>query len=128
MEKEDQKKVKLEKTYPLILRPVLLDADSLKDTLKLGVAVRKRLNDLLSPETRGKADAAIVVFVDGDEMPGAITPSGTYTIQGYSVKVRLVLSQDDKTVATLYVEGSKRDPDALAARITAAIAQSAQKY
>src|SRR5580700_6958653 len=71
MEKEDQEKVKLEKTYPLILRPVLLDA-----------AVRKRLNDLLSPETRGKADAAIVVFVDGDEMPGAITPSGTYTILG----------------------------------------------
>ena len=122
MEKEDQEKAPLEKTYPLILRPVFLDADALVDSLELTPDVRKRLNDLLTPETRGKADTSLVVYVDAEEMPGAITPSGTYTVMGDTVKVRIALRQDKKTLATLTVEGTKGDLPGLADRITHAIA------
>jgi hypothetical protein len=60
--------------------------------------------------------------VDADELPGAVRPSGTYTVEGETVKVTLVLERDGQVVATVPVEGSKGDLAGLVGGMTAAIA------
>jgi hypothetical protein len=46
------------------------------------------------------------VYVDADELPGAVRPSGTYTVQGDKILVRLVLRRDGMEVARLQVDGA----------------------
>lgn len=47
--------------------------------------------------------------------------SGVYTLSGYAVSVTLKLRRDGKDLKTLPISGAKSDPDALAAKIAAAI-------
>jgi hypothetical protein len=61
------------------------------------------------------------VYVDADEMPGAVRPSGKYTVQGQAIRVRLLLRQDGQTTATIQVEGTRDALDALADRLATAI-------
>jgi hypothetical protein len=83
-----------------------MDRDTDYDSLDLTKAVQRHLVDLMS--TRGRDTAA--VYVDAEEMAGAVRPSGTYSINGDTVKVRLVLRRDGQSVgAPLQVEGIKTD-------------------
>ena len=41
------------------------------------------------------------------ELPGAARPSGTYTVEGQRVEVRLFLSRGAKKIGPLKVEGTK---------------------
>ena len=54
-------------------------------------------------------------------MPGAIRPTGKYTVTGKKVQVRVLLRQDGQTVATLQVEGTSDQLDVLAQRLAGAI-------
>jgi hypothetical protein len=63
------------------------------------------------------------VFVDADDMPGAIRPSGKYTVAGKTVRVRLVLRRDGQTVGSVQVEGSRDDLAGLIDRLLDAIAE-----
>jgi hypothetical protein len=56
-------------------------------------------------------------------LPGAIRPTGTYTVEGKAVKVKLLLRRDGKTVATLPVEGGRDDLDGLVEKLAQAIAR-----
>lgn len=125
---EDKQAIPLATVKPIILRPTLLNADEGVDTLQLMIAVRKSLDEESFVATRdafGDSRPGIV-YVDADELPGAVIPSGTYTVVGDKVLVRLVLRRDGQVVNRFQVEGSTQDVPALAARLTSAIKGAAQ--
>lgn len=106
---------------------MLLNPDEGDDNLGLLPKLRQRLNDSQFWASRGKKDSASVVYVDADEMPGAIRPAGTYQVTGDKIQVRLNLRQDGKTIATLNVTGDRTNLDQLAQAIVQAIAQELGK-
>jgi hypothetical protein len=59
--------------------------------------------------------------VDADELPGAVRPSGKYTVAGQAVRVRLHLRRDGQTLAVVEAEGTRDDVAGLAARLAAAV-------
>jgi hypothetical protein len=118
---EDKKLIPLAQVRPLLLRPALQNADEnvLEDDLGLTSRLRRRLQELEDAPVRGAASAA--VYVDADEMPGAVRPNGRYTITGKTVRVRVLLRRDAQTVASIQVEGTREALDGLANRLAAAI-------
>ena len=60
-------------------------------------------------------------------MPGAIRPAGTYVIEGSKVKLKMVLRQDGKTLATFPVEGARDNLEELTSRLAEAIEQQVRK-
>jgi uncharacterized caspase-like protein len=119
---EDKKQVPLTLVRPLLLRPHLLNADPdvLDDDLGLKGRLRQRLIEEGYAPARG-GGAAAAVFVDADEMPEAVRPTGTYRVEGQKVRVVMNLRQDGKTVATLQVEGTRTELDRLVERLAAGI-------
>jgi hypothetical protein len=65
------------------------------------------------------------VFVDADELPGAIRPAGTYTVMGQTVKVKINLRQDGNTVGTFEVEGQKGQLSPLVEKLVEGIGKGA---
>src|SRR5207244_3491337 len=108
---EDRRAVPLKAVKPLVLRPVLLNPDQGFDNLNLTAALRKRLADVSLSGARGKGGAFGGVYVDADDMPGALRPSGTYAVRGKQVEVRLRLIRDGAPVRAeaLRVEGTAAD-------------------
>jgi hypothetical protein len=62
-----------------------------------------------------------MVYADADVLPGAVRPSGTYTVRGEKVRVTLVLRRDGQVVARLQVDGLRTDLPALTNRLLARI-------
>jgi len=125
--KEEKALIPLTMIKPVILRPILLNAEEQADTLDLIKELRKRLRDESAVLVRSGEHQLLVVYVDEDELPGAIRPSGTYTVEGERVQVTLVLRRDNQKIATLpLVEGTKNDVagliDKIMKTISAAIA------
>jgi WD40 repeat protein len=127
LQKEDKERIPLAAVKPLILRPVFLNARLHRDDLGLSAALRKRLRGEIYASARGGPGSATAVFVDETEFPGAIIPSGDYTVDGKTVKVTVVLSRDDKEITQITVEGNTDNPDALAAKIVQAILEASKK-
>jgi hypothetical protein len=121
----DRKAVPLAKPRPLILRPLLSNTEDGDDNLKLASLVRKRLADDSFNIPRGTP--VTMVYVDADELPGAVRPAGTYTIDGKKVSVRLVLKQDGRTLNKVTVDGSTDDLPMLTVKIAEAIRQGVEK-
>jgi hypothetical protein len=121
----DRKGLLLARPKPLIVRPLLSNAEDGDDNLKLASLVRNRLADDGFSSTRGTAGTT--VFVDADEMPGAVRPAGTYTIDGKKVSVRLVLKQDGQILNKVTVAGSTDDLQALTVEIAGAIKEGIRK-
>ena len=119
---DDKKLIPLAQVRPLVLRPLLQNADEnvLDDDLGLMPLLRKRLIEQGHAAARGVQAA---LFVDAEEMPGAIRPTGKYTIEGKTVQVRLLLRQDGKTIGSVQVEGSRDQLDELTERLAVAIAE-----
>lgn len=127
LQKEDREAIPLAMVKPLILRPVLLNPDEGTDNLGLMAALRKRLRDESYASARGESAQPSVIFVDEEELPGAIRPSGTYTVEGKKVVVKLVLSRDAQKTR-LDVEGSTDDPAGLVTKLTAAVLQASKTF
>jgi hypothetical protein len=64
--------------------------------------------------------------VDEEDFPGAIRPTGTYSVEGGQVKVRLVLTRNGKKIGESQLTGPAQDRDALVERILGAILQGAK--
>jgi WD40 repeat protein len=111
----EKRRVPLASPRPMVLRPSFLNARG-RDVLELSTAVRRELAEQTRALVRG-AEGAAVVYVDGEELPGAVVPSGIYTVDGETVRVTLVLSKDGKEVE-IDVIGTKAD---IAAKVVAAI-------
>jgi WD40 repeat protein/uncharacterized caspase-like protein len=124
LEADDRAKVPLARVKPLVLRPTLLNQEEAEDSLQLTALLRQRLSDASLVTARGK-DAAIV-YVAEDEFPGAVRPTGVYTIEGDKVSVRITLKRDGVVAARLTVEGSKGSLPALADKLSQAVLAAAK--
>jgi hypothetical protein len=125
LETEDKQAIPLAIVKPLILRPLLLNLHEGTDSLQLVAALRSRLRDTSFVSERGGQPEPKTVFVDEDEFPGAIRPTGFYTIEDDQVTIALVLSRDGKKVKQLEVKGPARDVVGLAVKIVAALTEAA---
>jgi hypothetical protein len=67
------------------------------------------------------------VFVDADELPGAIRPAGTYTVVGSSVKVKMNLRRDGQTVHAFEVAGDKGSLERLVEEMVAGIGKGVKE-
>jgi len=110
----------------VILRPVLLNSNEGTDNLELMAALRSRLRDESYVEKRSGSALSEpnTIFVDEEEFPGGIRPSGFYTVEGQQVKVKLFLSRDGKKISQLEIEGSAQDKSALVDKIIAAMTKA----
>ncbi|MCU1267895.1 MAG: (Myosin heavy-chain) kinase [Acidobacteria bacterium] len=104
----DKKEIPLETPKPLILRPVLQNQKLGYDNLKLTPLLRDALREESYATVRGR-DAAPLVFVDAEEMPDAIIPSGNYTIEGDTIRVILNLIRNDEVFKSVTIEGRRTD-------------------
>jgi hypothetical protein len=119
----DKVAIPLEMIKSVILRPVLLNSDEGTDNLELMAALRSRLREESYVEKRGGSGfrEPNTIFVDEEEFPGGIRPSGFYTVEGQQVKVKLILSLGGKKISQLEIEGSVQDKNALVDRIITAM-------
>jgi hypothetical protein len=118
---EDKPGIPLAMSKPRILRPLLVEVDVGDDTLYLNTELRKRLRDeSYVPKLDGESRPRIV-YIDADELPGAIRPSGIYKVEGERVILSLHLRRDDQTMISATIEGSKNDVTSLVSKILEAI-------
>lgn len=90
----NKNKIHLPSRKVRILAPIFLDRDKPRDTLRLTEAVALRLANASAATTRdGK-----YLYVGPGELPSAIKPSGSYTITGDSIMIRVLLVRDEKEV------------------------------
>lgn len=114
---EDKQKIALAAPKPMILRPRFLDSQAGDDTIDLMKTVRELLRDETFVTGRGATEPALI-FVDDDEFPGGIRPTGGYTIEGNKVTVTLRLRRDGIDIFSAPVTGTK---DEVAAKVIEAI-------
>ena len=92
---KEQREIRLASPKPLILRPNLQNETLRFDNLKLSQTLTKALREKSFVSKRGNSTAPLV-FVDVEEMADAITPSGTYRIDGDEIIFKLVLVRNNK--------------------------------
>lgn len=63
-----------------------------------------------------------LAFVDAEELPGAVRPSGFYTREGNQVTVTVNLVRDGKKLTSLKVKGSASKIEELGQQVSGAIA------
>jgi WD40 repeat protein len=122
----DKKEIPLETPKPLILRPVLLNQKLGRDDLKLTPLLRDALREESYATVRGR-DAAPLVFVDAEEMPDAIIPTGLYTIEGETVRVTLNLVRNDEVVKSFTLVGRRTDLPGLVKQLVADFTAAARQ-
>ena len=109
----DQQNIPLAQSKPMLLRPMLQNAEALFDNLELTAKVRQQLRKFSYASLRGDGQRPLAVFVDADQLAGAIRPSGTYQVAGDTVEVDLVLVKNGRKLKRFQVQGSVADPDGL---------------
>lgn len=130
MSDAEKQKIPLAAVKPLLLRPLLTNPETGDDDLHLISGLRKSLDAQSSYEVmqRSGKGAPVLVYVDDDNFPGAMRVTGTYTIEGETVKIKAFLRRDNKTVAALAeVSGAKSDVAALVNQIVAEILSNLKK-
>jgi hypothetical protein len=108
LSEQEKAVIPLSQIRPLILRPHLLNANDFTDSLNLSTLLMRRLNDITAALPRGASPS--LAYVDSDEFPGAIKPTGGYAVDGNKVVVHLVLSEDGKIRKLEPVNGSTASP------------------
>jgi hypothetical protein len=125
----DKREIPLAQVKPLLLRPRLQNRELDYDNLELEARLRQTLREASYVTVRGR-DAATVVFVDADEMPDALKPSGSYVVAGENVSITIRLIRNNQPAATLTVEGIVGDEKSkveLIEKIVNAITVEAQR-
>jgi hypothetical protein len=82
--------------------------------------LRSRLRDESVFTGRG-AGERVLVFVDDEEFPGGIRPTGRYSVEGNNVTATLRLRRDGVEISTQQVMGRKDDVEGLAEKILVAV-------
>jgi WD40 repeat protein/uncharacterized caspase-like protein len=125
----DKREIPLALVKPLLLRPRLQNRELDYDNLELESLLREALRESSYITARGR-DAATVVFVDADEMPDALRPSGSYVIAGQVITVSLRLIRNNQPVSSVTVTGTVNDEQSknkLIQRLVRDIMAEAQK-
>lgn len=100
-----------------------ISSDQGFDDLDLMSYVRKRLEEESYAAPRGQATAE-VVFVEADELPGAIRPFGQYRVEGNRIRVSVNLVRDGQKVSGFVAEGQRSDTAGLAVMLVKLIAEA----
>ena len=125
LETPDKQAIPLAIVKPLILRPLLLNLSEGTDNLQLVKALEEHLRASSYVSDRGVSIQPKTVFVDQDEFPGAIRPTGFYSIENGQVKIKVVLSRDGKKISENEVDGSAQNLGDLIEKISATITKVA---
>lgn len=108
---DEKKRIPISMPRPLVLRPILFNPAEADDNLQLSVALRKALD-------RHAFQSSQVVFVDADELPGAVRVTGVYqVVAGGQVNVSVTLRRDDARLATVLATGRLDDLRGLVANL-----------
>jgi WD40 repeat protein/uncharacterized caspase-like protein len=128
--KEEKLAIPLAQLKPILLRPVLINRDETVgfDDLELAPLLRERLQNESETKARGGTGSWISVYVNADEMPGAVRPSGTYVVTEDVVRITINLIQDGKKIDSFQVVGSKSDKEALVLKISEGISGLMKKH
>jgi Caspase domain len=127
MKSEDQERIPLARLQPLLLRPVLINPEQGFDDLQLMSALRKRIQEQSYATSRSQEGPPIGIYVDAEEMPGAIRPSGTYVVSGNRVTVSLNLVRDNQRLLSFQVSGARTELDGLVQEIVLGISANLKK-
>ena len=114
---EDRQQIPLAQSKPILLPPVLINSEVGFDNLDLTVKLRKHLRDQAYAVARGGAHPLPAVFVEADQLTGAIRPSGTYSVIEKRVQAHLVLVKDGQKITDFQVDGAGDDLDAFAIKM-----------
>jgi hypothetical protein len=109
LRKSDKEAIPLARMQPLILRAVLMNAEKGYDNLQLTSALRKRLQEETWVAARDRNKSQLGVYVDAEEMPGAVQPSGIYAVAGQNVTVTLNLIRDGQNIGSFQVKRNQED-------------------
>jgi WD40 repeat protein/uncharacterized caspase-like protein len=116
--------IKLSAKKPQILRPNLQNDKLRFDNLKLTALLRTELRAFSFVSVRG--EDVPIVFVDADEMPDAIIPSGGYTIDGDDITITAVLVKNNEPFGSeIKVAGKVSAKEELVKRLVAEIVKAA---
>lgn len=127
--KEDKSAIPLAQLKPLLLRPRLTNHDESVnfDDLELEPLLREGLQAKDAAKGASRDDAWVSVNVNADAMPGAVLPSGSYVVDGDSVRLTMSLIRDGKKIDSFQVEGNKADKEALVRLVLDGIARAMKK-
>jgi len=122
---EEKSKFTLAKVKQLILQPKLFNEKLKFDNLGISTLLAKALRNESSTASRG-GEQAKLVFVEAEEMKDAITPAGTYEVNGDRIKLTLILVRNNNPVKKLFVEGTLKNKEELAQKIVRAINENVE--
>lgn len=118
---EDKQKIFLASLKPIVLRPRFLDAKADDDTLDLMKLLRARLRDESFKRVSSGPAVGSLVFVDDEEFPGGIRPTGRYEVDGNSITLTLRFRRDGVEIAHVVILGTKDDLGGLTEKIMTAM-------
>ena len=108
---EDKPRIPLAMVRPLILRASFQhERPPFSDSLGLSRRVDTELRDASDPAARG----ATIVFVDADELPGALRLAGRYRQEKDEIWLEAYLLEGDKERGHFALSGPVSDPEGLA--------------
>ena len=118
---EDRAAVPLAMVKPLVLKPVLFNPEEVGDPLRLTQLLGKHLRER---STIGRRGVGPFVYVNADELPGAVQPKGAYTVNDSAVAVTLALWRVGEKTTTLQVKGTTDDLPKLASAMVDAVVKA----
>jgi WD40 repeat protein len=107
---------------PLLLRVVAFD-ENLLDPLNLGQAIRAELRAISQPTSRGASwTEATLSYLDNviEDVPDAIAPRVQYRRDGDTIRMRLLLNRENRTLAERSIDVQGSDIKDLAKRVALA--------
>ena len=110
---EDRAAIPLSIQKPMLLQPMFLNETELTDNLQLTSLVRKSLRDKSNISSRTGSNSLSAIYLDTDQVPDAIQPTGIYIIRGSTVTVNIALSRGSKNLTTFRIQGVTDNPDSL---------------
>ncbi len=110
---EDRAAIPLSIQKPILLQPMFLNETELSDNLRLTSLIRKSLRDKSNISSRNTSNSLSAIYLDTDQVPGAIQPTGTYIVEGDSVTVNIALSRGSENLVKFRIQGIADNPDSL---------------
>jgi len=125
----DRQKLPKADPKPLLLRPSILNRDEDEDTLRLTALIRQSLASASQPVGRGQPGRGVpFVYVDADDLTGALQLKGSYVVVDGVVKVRLRLRGERGVIELPSLERAERDLPQLVMDLVDAVIRAIESH
>ena len=118
---QDRALIPLPTERPIVLRPAITCPNEGGDVLGLAPQVRRRLMEMEYSSTRQGTEIKTPVYVDAEELPGAVRVEGFYSLTGSQATTKLFFWRDGKKTAETEVTGARNDVPGIAEKLVSAI-------